>query len=281
MNPNVHTALIQMDIQIGEPDVNFDRVVQKLTEAVKQPQKPDLIVLPEMWNTGYALESIRALADKGGVRTKSILGEFARMHNVMIVGGSIAEKRGEHVYNTMFVFDREGREIGCYRKIHLFRLMDEHIYLQSGGGPGNFELEGIPSGGMICYDIRFPELARSHALEGVKLLIIPAQWPHPRLHHWRTLLQARAIENQLYVLACNRCGASGDTRFFGHSMVIDPWGEILAEAGEEEQILYAGMDLHEVDKVRQKIPVFRDRRPEYYQRWSEADSEDMEQGTST
>lgn len=281
MNRYIRTALIQMDIQTGEADVNFERVVQKLTEAVKQPQKPDLIVLPEMWNTGYALERIQTLADKNGERTKRFLGEFARKHQVMIVGGSVAEKRGEHVYNTMYVFDRAGQEIGCYSKIHLFRLMDEHIYLHGGDEPGNFALEGIPSGGMICYDIRFPELARRHALEGVKLLIIPAQWPHPRLHHWRTLLQARAIENQFYVLACNRCGANGNTKFFGHSMIIDPWGEILAEAGEEEQILYAEIDLQEVDDIRQKIPVFHDRRPECYQSESEADSEDMEPGTST
>src|SRR5690606_653419 len=97
-----------------------------------------------------------------------------------------------------------------------------------------------------------------------KLLIVPAEWPHPRLHHWRTLLTARAIENQMYVIACNRVGKSGDTSFFGHSMVIDPWGEIIAEAGEEETILTTEIDLGLVDEVRGRIPVFEDRRPSFY-----------------
>ena len=96
---------------------------------------------------------------------------------------------------------------------------------------------------MICYDIRFPELARKLALGGAKILFVPAEWPHPRLHHWRTLLTARAIENQMYVIACNRTGQSGNDRFFGHSMIIDPWGEIIAEGDEEEVILMADIDL--------------------------------------
>jgi predicted amidohydrolase len=93
---------------------------------------------------------------------------------------------------------------------------------------------------------------------------VPAEWPHPRLHHWRTLLTARAIENQMYVVACNRVGTSGTTSFFGHSMVIDPWGEILTEGDESEQILTAELNLTVVDKVRATIPVFADRRPELY-----------------
>jgi predicted amidohydrolase len=118
---------------------------------------------------------------------------------------------------------------------------------------------------MICYDIRFPELARRLALGGAKLLLVPAEWPNPRLHHWRTLLTARAIENQMYVVACNRTGVSGSTSFFGHSMVIDPWGEIVAEADEQETILQATIDLALVDEVRTRIPVFEDRRPALYQ----------------
>jgi omega-amidase len=117
---------------------------------------------------------------------------------------------------------------------------------------------------MICYDIRFPELARTLALDGAKILFVPAEWPHPRLHHWRTLLMARAIENQMFVVSCNRVGTSGSTHFFGHSLIIDPWGEIIAEGAEHEEIITAALDLTEVDKVRGRIPVFEDRRPELY-----------------
>ena len=123
---------------------------------------------------------------------------------------------------------------------------------------------GVPAATIICYDIRFPELARKLALNGAQLLFVPAEWPHPRLHHWRTLLTARAIENQMYVIACNRVGRSGETSFFGHSMIINPWGEIVTEADENEQIVTAEIDLELVAKVRSTIPVFEDRRPDVY-----------------
>ncbi|EFM09710.1 Nitrilase/cyanide hydratase and apolipoprotein N-acyltransferase [Paenibacillus curdlanolyticus YK9] len=257
-------ALLQMDIQIGQPELNFAKVESMLQKALKAEEKPDVIVLPEMWNTGYALDQIGELADEGGQRTKQQLSAFSREHGVMIVGGSIAEKRENGVFNTIYAFDRQGEVVGDYDKIHLFRLMDEEKHLQPGGKIGSLQLGEIDAGMMICYDIRFPELSRKLALGGAKVLFVPAEWPNPRLHHWRTLLQARAIENQMYVVACNRCGQSGETVFFGHSLVIDPWGEIIAESGDQEGILTASIDLALVDEVRSRIPVFEDRRPSFY-----------------
>ncbi|PWW05492.1 putative amidohydrolase [Paenibacillus cellulosilyticus] len=258
-------ALLQMDIQIGEPEANFIRAERMLTEAVSAGDKPDLIMLPEMWNTGYALDRIHELADKEGVRTREKLAAFAQEHGVLLVGGSIAEKRDNGVYNTIHAFGRNGEELGAYDKIHLFRLMDEEKYLQPGTQTGTLALDGTPAGMMICYDIRFPELFRKLALSGVKAVFVPAEWPNPRLHHWRTLLQARAIENQMYVIACNRCGQSGETVFFGHSMVIDPWGEVIAESDDREGILTAEIDFAIVDEVRARIPIFEDRRPTLYE----------------
>ena len=260
----LHLALIQMDITIGEPDRNFARLEMLLQEAVQNNPKPDVIVFPEMWNTGYALTEIQQLADVNGERTKALLSSFAKANHVNIIGGSIAEKKEDRVLNTIYAFDREGMEVAEYSKIHLFRLMDEEKFLHSGDQLGRFELEGVPAGAMICYDIRFPELARKLALDGARILFVPAEWPHPRLHHWRTLLMARAIENQMYVVSCNRVGTSGTTSFFGHSMVIDPWGEVLVEGDEAEAILHATIDLEEVVRVRAKIPVFEDRRPNLY-----------------
>ncbi|MEW9698922.1 carbon-nitrogen family hydrolase [Paenibacillus sp. SI8] len=260
----LHIALIQMDIAIGDPDTNYTRLNKLLTEAVSAEVKPDVIVFPEMWNTGYALTEIHHLADQDGARTKAFLSEFAQKHSVNLIGGSIADKRGDQVLNTIYAFDRQGQEIAEYSKIHLFRLMDEEKFLHSGDQLGRFELEGVPAGAMICYDIRFPELARKLALDGARILFVPAEWPHPRLHHWRTLLMARAIENQMYVVSCNRVGTSGTTNFFGHSMVIDPWGEVLVEGDEREAVLHATIDLNEVVRVRGKIPVFEDRRPHLY-----------------
>lgn len=265
MNKPLRLALIQMNVEAGNPDANYEAVARWLTEAVSGPAKPDLIMLPEMWNTGYALDQIGEIADSSGSRTKALVADFCRKHRVSVLAGSIAEKQADGgVTNTIHVIGPDGEERATYSKIHLFRLMNEHLHLQAGEATGQFELAEIPAAAMICYDIRFPELARKLALEGARILFVPAQWPHPRLHHWRTLLQARAIENQMFVAACNTVGESGGSSFFGHSMVIDPWGEVLAEAGEEETVLTVEIDPALVAEVRGRIPVFEDRRPHLY-----------------
>lgn len=261
---SLNITLIQMDIIIGEPEQNFSKLIAKLDETMKAEAKPDLLVIPEMWNTGYALEQIHELADRDGERTKQLLSVFCSNNNVNVLAGSIADKRGEQVYNTIYYFDRNGEVTAEYSKIHLFRLMEEELYLASGDHLGQLQIDGIPAGMMICYDIRFPELSRKLALGGAKVLFVPAEWPHPRLMHWRTLLIARAIENQMYVVSCNRVGTSGTTEFFGHSMIIDPWGEVIAEGDETEQLISSTIDLSLVDQVRTKIPVFEDRRPLLY-----------------
>ncbi len=261
---SLHIALLQMDITIGNPEVNEANLKRMLDQAILHQPKPDVVMFPEMWNTGYALDKIQDLADTNGERTKAFLAQYAKTHHIHILAGSIADKRGEHIFNTMYVFNREGEVTAEYSKIHLFRLMHEEKHLTSGHQVGHMQLDGIPSAMMICYDIRFPELARTLALGGAQLLFVPAQWPHPRLHHWRTLLMARAIENQMYVMACNRVGISGDSDFFGHSMIINPWGEIIAEGSEQEEIIHTTIDLELVSQVRNKIPIFEDRRPDVY-----------------
>lgn len=261
---SLRISLLQMDIAIGEPERNFARVQEQLERLASAEVLPDVVVLPEMWNTGYALDRIQTLADPNGERTKAFISEWSRRTGIHAIAGSVAERRGTEVRNTMYAFDRNGQLTADYSKIHLFRLMDEEKHLTEGDKLGKLSIDGIPAGMMICYDIRFPELARKLALEGAKLLIVPAEWPHPRLHHWRTLLTARAIENQMYVAACNRVGTSGSTSFFGHSLIIDPWGEIVAEGGEEETVVTADISLEAVDRVRRTIPVFEDRRPQLY-----------------
>ncbi|WP_422660864.1 carbon-nitrogen family hydrolase [Paenibacillus sp. EC2-1] len=261
----MNIALIQSYIEVGDPAANQKRIFDHMEKAMEADPKPDILVLPEMWNTGYALDRIQEIADKEGRETRENLSSFARKHRVQIIGGSIAEKMDEQIYNTMYIFNRQGEQVAKYSKMHLFRLMDEEKHLQAGDEAVTFELEeGLIAGALICYDIRFPELARTLALEGAKVLFVPAEWPHPRLNHWRTLLIARAIENQMYVVACNRVGDSGETSFFGHSMIIDPWGEIVAEGGEEEAIITGNLDSSLTDSVRQRIPVFEDRRPSLY-----------------
>lgn len=254
-------ASIQMDIAFGEPDANFQQAAQYLEEAVRNGA--ETIVLPEMWNTGYALTELEALADSSN-RTVEFLKEFAKANGVNIVGGSVSTKKNGGFYNTMYVVNGAGEVVSEYDKAHRFGLMDEHIHLEEGAGLGTFELDGAICGGVICYDIRFPEWIRAQALNGAKVIFVPAEWPEARIDHWRILLQARAIENQCFIVAVNRIGSDPKNEFGGSSMVIAPWGEIRLDMKKQEGIGYAEIDLAEVEEVRKRIPVFADRRETLY-----------------
>jgi omega-amidase len=259
-----NVALLQMDIAFGQPEANRDTVRKLVGQLAAGGEKPDVVMLPELWDTGYDLPRLDEIADEQGAQAKALFKELARQLQCCVIGGSIAERIDGQVFNTTYVYDRSGELVGRYSKAHLFRLMDEEKYLAAGEKPGLYRLDGQPTGSVICYDIRFPEWIRTYALAGTKVLFVPAQWPNPRLNHWRQLLIARAIENQMYVVACNRVGVGGNTSFFGHSLVIDPWGEVIAEADERQQVLRAEIDLSLVDEVRGRIPVFDDRRPQLY-----------------
>ncbi|SES80112.1 Predicted amidohydrolase [Salinibacillus kushneri] len=261
----LNVALIQMDIAYGNPQVNGEKVKTKVGQAATN--EADVVVLPELWTTGYDLQRLDTIADTEGRDSLDLLADLAKAYNVHVVGGSIAnqsEKQPLEVKNTMLVVNAAGEKVKAYSKAHLFRLMDEEKYLVEGNENGWFSLAGVPSAGLICYDIRFPEWVRMHALGEMKVLYVVAEWPKPRIDHWRALLISRAIENQCYVVACNRVGADPNNTFGGHSIVVGPWGEILAEAGEEETILYSEIDIDQVDKVRTTIPIFSDRRSELY-----------------
>ena len=174
--------------------------------------------------------------------------------------GSILEKRGEQFANTGAFFANNGRTMGLYRKMHLFRLFQEDRYLQAGSSWLTMDLPWGLTGVAICYDLRFPELFRALADEGALLVLIIAEWPLERIDHWRTLVRARAIENQMYIAAVNSAGETGDTVFGGHSMIVDPWGKVVVEAGEEPMLLTGEVDLDTVESFREDIPILDDRR---------------------
>lgn len=255
-------SLIQMDIAFGNPNVNYAVAEARIREAAAG--NPDCILLPELWTTGYDLTRLGTIADYEAIRSKALVSDLAQQYNVNIVAGSVACRNRSGVTNRMYVFDRQGKIVGDYSKLHLFRLMDEHLYFEPGENKGLFTLEGTLCAGLICYDIRFPEWVRTHTVLGAEILFISAEWPLIRLSHWRALLISRAIENQCYVVACNRAGKDPSNTFAGHSMIIDPWGEIVCEASEEEQVLSGVIDLHKVQEVREQIPIFADRRPHLY-----------------
>ena len=258
----IKVSLLQMNIIPGNPMANRENAVQLINQATLQ--STDIVVLPEMWTTGYQLEGIADICDNHGKPTNDIIGAIAKDKEINIVAGSYASIEKGKVYNTAYIFDRSGKNIGSYQKIHLFKLMEEHKYIESGLSHFVFMLEGIKCGIIICYDLRFPELTRKLALEGIKLLFVPAQWPAARLDHWITLLKARAIENQIFVAAVNRAGEHTKDEFLGGSMIINPWGEIIAQGNYKQQIISAELDFSLIDHVKMNIDILADRVPHTY-----------------
>lgn len=257
-------ACLQMDMLLAKPEENFSHA-QELAERAME-NKPDVLVLPETWNTGFfPRENLRALCDRDGARTKRVFGALAARHGVNIVAGSVSNARGGRVYNTAMVFDRAGECVASYDKTHLFSPMGEDGFYTPGDRLCTFMLDGVKCGLIICYDVRFPELTRSLTVPGLDMLFMVSQWPKARTFHLRSLTTARAIENQMFLVCCNSCGAAGETVYGGNSAVIDPWGETVALAGEKEEILTADCDLRILTDIRGSIPVFRDRRPELYE----------------
>ncbi len=256
-NPTLKVAALQMDIALGERRKNMVRAEAMLAQAADEGAAA--VLLPELWTTGYALTRIAELSEPpGSGEALDCMRELAARHRLYIGGGSIPEREADgRVYNTSYIIGPDGALLARYRKRHLFPLMDEHIYLAPGGAEmGLANTEYGKWGTFICFDLRFPEIARELAVAGARILWVPAEWPHPRLEHWRTLLIARAIEDQCFVVACNRVGRDDNSVFFGHSLIIDPWGRVLAEGGEDEQIVTATLELGEVDAVRKRIPCF-------------------------
>lgn len=260
-------SLCQIHIQPGDIDQNLHCALQALEDAVRQGG--NLALLPELWSSGYDLPNAAAQAG----RSPEILAHwalFSQEHGIAI-GGSLLEQVGSQVFNTFTLIQPDQPAIQ-YRKIHLFGLMDEDAWLTPGNEPVTTDLHGLKAGLSICYDLRFPELYRLYALQQVQIFLVSAEWPARRIEHWRTLLRARAIENQAFAAAVNTVGSSGGAVYGGNSAVISPWGETLIEApADAEAVLTAELDFQQLADVRKFMPVFSDRRPEIYSRPPDAD----------
>ncbi len=256
-------SLGQMDVKFGDPDANLATVTRMTEEARRRGS--DLILIPELWSTAYDLTHASRYASSLTSGLFAELSALARRTGIYLLGSTLSLLGENQFGNTLTVFAPDGTLLADYSKIHLFRLMDEHRYLTAGDKPVIVDLPFGRAGLAICYDLRFPELFRGYALAGAEMAFVPSEWPHPRLSHWQTLVRARAIENQMFVFACNRVGRDPNNEFFGHSLAVDPWGEILAEGGEGEELITLTADLSKVREVRRKIPILEDRRPEVYQ----------------
>lgn len=259
----MNIALIQMTVSAGDKQVNYDKVSHLIEQAVNCKQYPDVIVLPELWTTGYALPQLHALSSDEGLEEAEFLGKLAKKHGVWFAGGSVAARTVEGIFNRAQIINRQGELKAVYDKVHLVPMLDEHKYLIAGNSHCVYEIEGVNIGFAICYDIRFCEFLRKLALSGAQALIISAEWPMVRLSHWQTLLKARAIENQCFVLAANTV-TTGDKPFAGHSVAHGPDGSTLCQFELQEGVKVVHLDINSVEKIRSAVPVFKDRRPELY-----------------
>lgn len=252
----VITAIVQMDVLHCQREVNLERAIDYINKT-----KADIIVLPEVFTTGFCYDRIGELAESDPHPTIERLRQVSKENEIIIIGSIIVSGPGSKFYNLGFVLDN-GEVAGTYRKIHPFGAEKE--YFLKGDSIKLISTSKGKIGLMICYDVRFPEMARKLALDGADMLITVAQFPSRRQDHWDILIRARAIENQIPHLACNRVGSDPYNNFVGGSAVIDAWGKVLANAGDKEGIITAKIDLEETKRVRKMISCFLDRQEELY-----------------
>lgn len=257
----IRVACAQMDIALGNKDANLENAVEMVKTAAER--KIDLLVLPELFTTGYCLEQADILAEPPKGHSIELLRDLASRFRMFLVAGSLLERRNQNIFNTSHLIGKDGKLLGYYDKVHLFPPFEEHRYLSAGSEAPIFKTELGLFGIMICFDLRFPELARMLTLNGAQVIFCPAEFPADRISVWATLLRARAIENQVFVIGCNRVGSDGKQRFGGRSAIIDPEGVTLAQADERAQIIEATIDLGEIEKARKKLPLIKYRRKEF------------------
>ncbi|MBY0061340.1 MULTISPECIES: carbon-nitrogen family hydrolase [Priestia] len=260
--------LFQMEIIEEEVKQNENRIECLFEE--KLDADTEIVVIPEMWNTGYDLKNVAEKSDIDLKRTFSFIQSLAIKHQVNIIAGSVSNKRYNNIYNTAFAVSKAGELLYQKDKIHLVPMLDEHHYLTGGDEvPEVFEINGIKASQIICYDLRFPEITRYPASQGAKIIFYVAQWTTKNIDHWKTLLKARAIENGVYVIACNSVGKvnhknhAGNT-YAGHSMIIEPNGNIVEEGRDQEEIITAEIHIQKVTEQQKSIPIFKNLRPNVY-----------------
>jgi len=257
-------AVSQIDLALGKPQKNLETIKNEIVHA--KLHNADVVILPELWSSAYDLEHAATHASSIDQGMFATIAQQAREHQIAIVG-SLLESDGGKIYNASVFIDANGNCLGAYRKLHLVPMLDEPRFLTPGNDAPVFDAPFGKFAMAVCYDLRFPELWRHYALSGAQIVFLSAEWPTKRIAHWRTLVPARAIENQIFIAASNRVGKSKDERFGGYSMVVNPWGEAVVDSASRADLLVAEIDLDEVNSVRERIPVFKDRRVDLYDKW--------------
>jgi omega-amidase len=258
-------AVAQISCSLGDPEANLSKVHDFSRRA--KDISAELIVFPEMTDTGYSMPVIQKHANhwKSGFVTG--LQEIAKQLSIAIASG-VSERDGSSIYNSQVLVDAKGEIVAKYRKAHLYAVapVEEQTCFTPGDSFASFKLGRLRFGFSICYDLRFPEMYRKMAIEqNVGAFAISSAWPFPRVEHFRTLALARAIENQSYVVASNRVGKDDDLWFCGSSAIIDPRGVVIAAASaDREELIHADLSQELVDSVRQRVQSLGHRRQDLY-----------------
>jgi omega-amidase len=247
----------QFDIVWEEKRANFEKVENLFSDAAPSPGS--LVALPEMCFTGFSMNVARISEGEPG-QTEAFLAALAAQYGVYIVCGLVTRKPDGLGRNEAIFMTPLGKVESRYQKLNLFSLAGEHSYFEPGRGVVTFPWHGGLVTPFICYDLRFPEEFRTAVDLGADLYVVIANWPRVREGHWLTLLKARAIENQAFVLGVNRCGKDPYADYSGRSLIIAPTGEVLADAGENEGWISAKLDWAIVREYRQRFPAISDRK---------------------
>lgn len=250
------------------------RTVKTYLEKIKD-ENPDFVILPEMFCCPYQTENFPIYAEKEGGPVWQQLSGYAKQYGIYLIGGSMPEKDAEgNVYNTSYIFDREGKQIGKHRKVHLFDIdvkggqtFKESDTLTAGDSDTVFDTEFGKMGVMLCFDIRFPELSRMMVNDGAKVIFVPAAFNMTTgPAHWELSFRTRALDNQIYMVGCAPArDVSAGYISWGHSIVTDPWGRVIDMLDEKEGILLAELDMDYEEQVREELPLLKSRRKDIYQ----------------
>lgn len=255
---HTRVALVQVESPLEESQQ--DRI-DRVSALVRSHTGAALYVLPELWSPGYfAFEQYADRAETLTGPTVTAMSELARELGSWIHLGSIIERRGDRLFNTAVLLDPSGAIAQVYRKIHVFGYQSlESKLLTPGESLSVVDSPVGPVASTTCYDLRFPGLWQQISERGAEAVVIPAAWPAARREHWRVLTQARAIEHQLWVLACNACGSQGDVQLGGYSRIVAPSGAVIAECGADEEVIVADLPRDAVALTRTEFPVIADR----------------------
>ncbi len=271
MKDNFRIGLCQMKV-LDNKRLNLDKAIDMIDQASKKGA--EMVILPEMFNCPYDTKKFKAYAESSeNSKSLKAVSNAAKNHGVYLVAGSIPELLDGKIYNSCFIFDRKGQIIDVHRKMHLFDVdipdieFKESDTITAGNKVTVVDIDPIKIGVAICYDMRFPELFRLMALKDADIMVVPGAFNMTTgPAHWKTTVRARAIDNQTYVAAASPARNKNLSYVaYGHSIVVDPWGKVIEEAGYGEEIIYSTIDISYLKNVREELPLLKNRRTDIYE----------------